>query len=62
MAKNFKVAGSVVAAAFFGAFTSRWVDKALSYPFPIDVIMLLASGVVLFLIANAIAGKLLNPK
>ena len=62
MTDNFKVAGSVVVAAFIGAFTSRWIDKALSYPFPIDIVMLLVSGIVLFFIANKIAGNVLNPK
>ena len=53
-------AGSVVAAAFLGAFASRWIDKALAYPFPIDMILLVLSGVILFFIAYKIAGDLLN--
>ena len=60
MSKKVKIAGSVVAAAFIGAFASRWVDKAFSYPFPLDIILLILSGTILFFITYKIAGDLLQ--
>ena len=59
MVKKDKMAGSVVAAAFIGAFASRWIDKALSNKFPFDVILLIVSGVILYFITYKIAGDII---
>lgn len=60
MSKKAKIAGIVVAVAFIDAFASRFIDKALSYPFPIDIILLILSAIVLFFIAYKVAGDLLK--
>lgn len=49
--KRLKVSGAVTAAAFVGAFGSRWVDQALAYPaWWQQILMLIASGVVMLAI------------
>ena len=51
MSKKSKIALYIVAAAFIDAFASRYIDTALSYPFPIDVFLLFLSALILFFIA-----------
>lgn len=58
--KKIKTASGVVLGAFIGSFASRYIDKSLAFPFPIDMALLLLSGIILFLIAYRIAGDLPN--
>lgn len=42
----------IVFAAFVGAFSARWIDQSLSYNFPVNLLGLLFSGILLFFIAR----------
>jgi len=55
-----KQSGAVVAAAFVGAFASRWVDKSLSLKFPWDLASLVLSGLIFFYIVYRVSGDLIS--
>lgn len=51
MLKKLKKSSDVVIAAFIGAFSARWIDDAMAYPFPTNVIMLILIAFFLLVIA-----------